>query len=77
MDCYLVEGLKVFYRVALTILHMHKKHSSKYIILDVFNCSQRKFVAIILVLSVFLRFEEEYWLRFEEEYWFSLGLYRN
>ena len=30
MDCYLVEGLKVFYRVALTVLQMHKKQSSQY-----------------------------------------------
>ncbi|XP_063716585.1 GTPase-activating protein skywalker-like isoform X2 [Symsagittifera roscoffensis] len=28
MDCYLVEGLKVFYRVALTILQLHKKQSN-------------------------------------------------
>ena len=31
MDCYLVEGLKVFYRVALAVLMLHKKQSSKLI----------------------------------------------
>ena len=59
-DLRKAENASVFFRRHAMFLFSSRTAIAGAII----NCSQMKFVAIVLVLSVFLRLEEEYWSLF-------------